>query len=51
MKESDRESIAKIPISATTERRLHAMAETGFYSRNADIVAFFVKQARKHDHV
>jgi hypothetical protein len=27
------------------------MADTGFYSRNADIVAFFVKQARKHDHI
>jgi hypothetical protein len=27
------------------------MTETGFYSRNADIVAFFVKQARTHDHI
>ncbi len=26
------------------------MTDTGFYSRNADIVTFFVKQARKHDH-
>jgi hypothetical protein len=27
------------------------MAETGFYSRNADTAALFVKQARKHDHI